>query len=264
MRKKTLLDTRHKKIRLLVVVAFMLSNFIFMLPAFASNSLTTSPQTPSGTHSSHLLCLPLPLPLPLCTPTPQATPSSTPTVQISPIPTITVPVMPTQVGSATPTPAQTGTATITATPTSTPTVTPTPTSTIPAPPGSTDPIPAMSASGSFTLTASKIVGTNARLDKTDLGHPILSFSTVSIQDMKLAYISITLSAAGSVFGSGAAIKTSVFQEFITALGSFTDKADLLILLAGGTVPTLMMTNVTLKVDRYINMQSTTINDLTVS
>lgn len=248
--------TYYKKLCLVVAAAFMLSNFIFILPAFASSSRITSAQTPSGTRSSTLLCLPLPLPLPFCTPTPQATPSSTPTPQISPLPTITIPAVPTQPGHATPTPVQTGSATVTASATPTSMATP--------PPGSTDPIPAMSASGLFTLTASRIVGTNARLDKTDLLHPVLSFSTVSIQDMKLAYISITLSASGSVFGSGAAIKTSVFQEFITALGSFTNKADLLILLVGGTVPTLTMTNVTLKVDRYIDMQSTTINDLTVN
>jgi hypothetical protein len=132
------------------------------------------------------------------------------------------------------------------------------------PPGATGPLQHLSASGSFTLSASKIVGTNARLSLADPLYPVLSFSVVTIQGMKLAYSAITLSAAGSVVGSGAAIKTSVFQEFITALGSFTNKADLLILLAGGTVRTLTMTNVSLQVDRYVDMQSITINDLTVS
>lgn len=79
--------------------------------------------------------------------------------------------------------------------------------------------------------------------------------------MKITHLSLTLSVTGTVTGSGVAIKTSIFQEITSALGSFTNKADLLILALGGTVHTLTMTNVTLQIDRYIDAQSLTINGL---
>jgi len=105
------------------------------------------------------------------------------------------------------------------------------------------------------------VGTDARLSLADPAFPVLTFTTVTIQGMKITHLSQTLSASGTVTGRGAAIKTSVFQEFVSALSSFTDKADLLILLAGGTVHTLTMKNVSLQIDRFITMQSVTIQGL---
>lgn len=74
--------------------------------------------------------------------------------------------------------------------------------------------------------------------------------------MKLVHLGLTITASGIVTGSGVAIKTSVFQDLITALGSFANKADLLVLILGGTVPRLVMNNVTLQVDRSITMKST--------
>ena len=93
---------------------------------------------------------------------------------------------------------------------------------------------------------------------------MLSFASVSIDGMQLTHLSVTLRATGVVTGSGVAIKTSVFKDLVTALGSFTNKADLLLLLAGLTVKTLTMKHVTLQIDRYISMQSLTVNGLIVN
>jgi hypothetical protein len=122
----------------------------------------------------------------------------------------------------------------------------------------------LSASGSFTLTATKIVGTNAHLDLLpDLLYPVLTFSSVTIEGLKITHLSLTLSAAGTVTGTGAAIKTSLFQELVSALGSFANPADLITLTLGGTVPTLVMNNVSLQVDRYMDLQSGTLPALSV-
>ena len=112
------------------------------------------------------------------------------------------------------------------------------------------------------MTATQIVGTDAHLSLApDPLHPVLTFASVTIQGMKITHLSFVLSASGTVTGSGVAIKTSVFREFITALVSFTNKADLVVLLAGGTIHSLTMRNVSLQVDRFIEMQSITIQGL---
>lgn len=119
-------------------------------------------------------------------------------------------------------------------------------------------LPQFAVNGAFTLTATLIVAHNAHLDTSDFLHPVLSFSSTTIQGLKITSLAITLSASGVVTGSGVAIKTSVFRDLVTALSSFTNKADLLLLLAGVTVKTLTMKNVRLDVDRYIHMQSNTV------
>lgn len=120
----------------------------------------------------------------------------------------------------------------------------------------------LAAANSFTMTATQIVGTNAHLSLApDARHPMLTFASVTIQGLKITHFSFILSASGTVIGSGVTIKTSVFQEFVSALVSFTNKADLLILLAGGTVHTLTMRNVSLQIDRFIDMQALTIQGL---
>ena len=179
----------------------------------------------------------------------------TPTPQGQPVPTATVSVTP--VASATPlTPTVEATLTVTATPVSTLT-TPalTPTATAPGGQGQT------LASGVYTLDATTIVATNAHLQLLPAPfNPVLTFATVSMQGMQLSRpipgnATLTISADGTVTGMGIAIKTSVFHDLVTALSSFTDKADLLILVAGGTVPTLTMHNVHLLVDGYISSQT---------
>ena len=218
---------RRKKIFAVLVAAFILCNILLVTPVFAS---TNSQQAPAGAS----LCIPIILP---CTPTPTQ-PINTPTP------------VPTSIGS-TPTlgipgPQPTGT------PTGGPTPSPTP----------TKPPIHLAASSSFTMTATQIVGTDAHLSLLpDPSHPVLTFASVTIQGMKITHLSLTLSVTGTVTGSGVAIKTSIFQEITSALGSFTNKADLLILTLGGTVHTLTMTNVTLQIDRYIDAQSLTINGL---
>lgn len=178
-------------------------------------------RTPAGPHT----CWPI---WPLCWPTPTPTPGSTST--------------PTPGPTATPDPRPTGTPQATSTPTRPPIH--------------------LAATTSFTMSAVQIVGTNARLNlASDPRHPILTFASVTIQGLRITHLSFVLSASGTATGSGVAIKTSVFQELVSALVSFTNKADLLILLAGGTVHTLTMRHVSLQIDRYIDMQALTIQGL---
>lgn len=144
----------------------------------------------------------------------------------------------------------------------TPTPGPHPTGTPRATPTPTHPPIHLAATTSFTMTATQIVGTNAHLSLApDPLHPILTFASVVIQGLRITHLSFTLSASGTATGSGVAIQTSVFQELVSALVSFSNKADLLILLAGGTVHTLIMRNVSLQIDRSIDMQALTIQGL---
>lgn len=226
--------SRYKKLAALLVAVFTLCNFLFLLPVYAASSQQQA-QTSSTVGLSSAFCIPIPIIFPCKSPTPTPTPT-----KCIPIPII----HPCKSPTPTSTPSRRGT------PTPTPTGTP------------TKP-PQLSVSGSFTFTASEIVGTNAHLDISDVLHPVLSFSSVTIEGMKLTHLSMTLSATGSVSGSGVAIKTSVFKDLVTALSSFTDKADLLKLLVGATVKTLTMKNVKLQIDRYIQMQSLTVNGLLV-
>jgi hypothetical protein len=217
----------RKKLFAVLVAAFILGNLLLVSPAFAS---ATGQQAPAGAHT----CWPF---WPFCWNTPTPTPTGGP--------------------SATPTPGKTGTPnphpTGTPGPGSTPTPTPTP------------PAIHLSATSSFTMSATKIVATDAHLSiLPDISHPVLTFASATIEGMKVTHLSLVFSASGTVYGTGIAIKTSVFQEFVSALISFTDKADLLILLAGGTVHTLTMTNVSLQVDRYVDAQSMTINGLHIT
>ena len=210
---------RRKKLLAALIAAFILGNVLLVTPAFAS---TNGQHAPAGPH----ICWPF---WPFCWNTP--TPTPTPT------------------GSATPTPTPGHTGTPGPRPTGTPQATPTP----------IGPPIHLAAATSFTMTATQIVGTDAHLSLApDPLHPVLTFASVTIQGMKITHLTFVLSASGTVTGSGVAIKTSVFKEFVSALVSFTNKADLLILLAGGTVHTLTMRNVSLQVDRSIDMQSLTI------
>lgn len=218
---------RRKKVFAALVAVFILCN-VFMVtvtPVFASAG---SSQAPAGA----MLCLPIISP---CTPTPTPTRTGTPTA--------------TPTGSPTPGP--------TGTPTGSPT---------PGPTGTPIPPPMhLADSSSFTLTATQIVGTDAHLSfLPDPSHPVLTFSSVTITGLKITHLSFTISATGTATGTGVSIKTSLFQELMSALGSFTNPADLLILTAGGTVHTLTMKNVSLQIDRYIDAQSFTINGLHLS
>jgi len=115
--------------------------------------------------------------------------------------------------------------------------------------------------GVYTLQAVEIDGTNAHLQTLpNLLEPVLVFSAVSMKGMRLSHplttsLSLVITASGIVAGSGVSIKTSVFSDLKTALGSFTNPADLLVLLAGGTVPHIVMKNVNLKVDQSIQTSS---------
>jgi hypothetical protein len=115
------------------------------------------------------------------------------------------------------------------------------------------------------MKATRIVATNAHLSLLpDPLHPVLTFTSATITGLTITHYSVTLSATGIATGTGISIKTSLFQDILTALGSFTDKADLLILATGGTVHTLTMTNVSLQIDRYVDAQSFTVNGLHLS
>ncbi|HKD77079.1 MAG TPA: hypothetical protein VKB76_16355, partial [Ktedonobacterales bacterium] len=114
----------------------------------------------------------------------------------------------------------------------------------------------LAVSGTFTLLASNIVGTNAHLSLLPNPlQPVLSFSSSTIQNLEIADpINSRLTmvfTATQAQTTAVSIQASVFSDLVTALGSFTDKADLLILLAGGIVKQLQMVNVRLTIDRYL-------------
>jgi hypothetical protein len=75
---------------------------------------------------------------------------------------------------------------------------------------------------------------------------------------------LTISATGLVTGTGVALKTSIFSDLGTAIGSFTNKLDVITLILGGTVRNLVMKNVNLKVDRYMSATTITFNGLQLS
>ena len=156
-----------------------------------------------------------------------------------------------------PTPTPTGSPTATPTGTVTPGASPTGTGT------PTPKVPHLSDSTSYTLQATQIIGINARLDQSDFLHPVLIFESSTIQNLKITHLAFSLGASGTVTTSLTKIKTSLFHQIVTALGSFANKADLLILAAGGTVPKLVMNNVSLQVDRFIDLGTITLPGLHV-
>jgi hypothetical protein len=116
------------------------------------------------------------------------------------------------------------------------------------------------ASGVYTLRATEIIGTNAHLSLLpNLLHPALTFTASTIYGFSLSHPfdgeTVTISSGGVVTTTGTTIKTSILSDIVTGLQSFANKADLLILAAGGTVKTLVMTNVTLTVDQSIALDS---------
>ncbi len=125
------------------------------------------------------------------------------------------------------------------------------------------------ASSVLTLRASEIDGTNAHLSIfPDPLHPTLTFASNIIYGMRLSQplstLTLTMVATGVAVANGVTIKTSVLSDLTTAIGSFVNKADLLILVAGGTVKNLVMKNVTLKIDRYLDLNSLNAQGLQVS
>lgn len=177
-------------------------------------------------HEDPSWCIPIPFIVHCPTPTPTSTgtPAATPTVG----PT----------GTASPTPTGTGT--------------PTPT------------VPHLSDATSFTLQAIQIVGTNVSLNQSDFLHPVLIMQTSTIQGLKITRGRFVISASRIVTSTNSQIKTSLFHQIVTALQSFANKADLLILAAGGTVPRLVLNNVTLQVDRFIDLGTITLPGLHVT
>ncbi|GCE30236.1 hypothetical protein KDA_57200 [Dictyobacter alpinus] len=115
----------------------------------------------------------------------------------------------------------------------------------------------LAATGNYTLEATEIIGTNAHLSLfPDPLYPTLTFATATMNGFSLSHpfngTALLLSSTGTVTTTGVAIKTSLFKDIGTALKSFANKADLLVLATGGTVKQLIMRNVTLTVDRSLN------------
>lgn len=111
------------------------------------------------------------------------------------------------------------------------------------------------------MQATQIIALNAHLDQSDLRFPVLIFGSATIQGLKITRLSFSLGATGTVTGSNVRIKSSVFDQLVAALGSFANKADLLILLAGRTVPRLVINHLTLQVDRFIDLGTITLPGL---
>jgi hypothetical protein len=118
--------------------------------------------------------------------------------------------------------------------------------------------------GPFILKATHIDTTNAQLQTLpDITHPIFKFATASIQGLQIlapgptGYI-LKITASSTSSATNVAIKTAIGYELETALASFDNKADLLILALGGTVPQLSMTNVSLTIDTYLKNSTLTL------
>lgn len=113
----------------------------------------------------------------------------------------------------------------------------------------------------YTLTATSIIGQDARLMLLPSPlEPTLTFSSSTISGLSISHpmtgnTTLVISASGTVTATGVIIKTSVLNDLKTSLSSSVNPADLLILLAGGTVHTLVMKNVNLKIDSYIQSQT---------
>ncbi len=94
----------------------------------------------------------------------------------------------------------------------------------------------------------------------DLLHPTLTFGSAKMTNVSISHkitndLSIVLNAPGETTGTKLQIRASVFKDIGTALGSFTNKLDLLVLVFGGTIHHLTMKNVDLEVDRYIKAET---------
>src|SRR5258708_1152927 len=113
------------------------------------------------------------------------------------------------------------------------------------------------ASGDYILKATEIIGTDAHMNKfPDPSHPTLTFTATTITGFSLSHsfygMTLVLTSDGMVTATGVAIKTGLFKDINTGLQSFANKADLVVLAVGGTVKRLVMKNVTLMVDRFID------------
>src|SRR5260370_13596311 len=113
------------------------------------------------------------------------------------------------------------------------------------------------ASGDYILKATESIGTDAHMHKfPDPSHPTLTFTATTITGFSLSHafygMRLVLTSDGMVTATGVAIKTGLFKDINTGLQSFANKADLVVLAVGGTVKRLVMKNVTLKVDRFID------------
>ncbi len=113
------------------------------------------------------------------------------------------------------------------------------------------------ASGDYILKATEIIGTDAHMNKfPDPSHPTLTFTATTITGFSLSHsfygMTLVLTSDGMVTATGVAIKTGLFKDISTGLQSFANKADLVVLAVGGTVKRLVMKNVTLMVDRFID------------
>ncbi|HLZ58978.1 MAG TPA: hypothetical protein VKR06_18700, partial [Ktedonosporobacter sp.] len=124
--------------------------------------------------------------------------------------------------------------------------------------------------GLFILKATRIDTTNARLQMLpDPLRPIFSFETATLQNLQILApanngLTLVSSASGLTFATNVAIKTLTGYEIASALQSFTNKADLLVLALGGTVSHLSMVNVSLPIDTYLKNGTLSIVGLHIS
>ncbi|MBE3566045.1 MAG: hypothetical protein IMW90_09985 [Thermogemmatispora sp.] len=264
-----------KKKRSLAVLAFwgkvgaLCSFLVLLIPAFVAGGQVAFAAGPAtAPQAGPVFCLPPLIPCHYRTPTPTPTvdpPTPTPTPSPTPSPTPPLRATPTPGETATATPAPSAVPSVTVTPGATATVTVTPTPTPTATPKPT----ILTAPNSIVLRASEIIGTNAHLSLLpDPLHPVLTFSSTTMSGLQisrdLGSVTITITASGTAVATGVSIKTSILQDIVTGLSSFANKADLLILAAGGTVPRLVMTNVVLYIDRSLSSASLQAGGLQVS
>lgn len=115
--------------------------------------------------------------------------------------------------------------------------------------------------GGYTLTATEIIGQNAHLMVLpNVLEPVLTFSSSTINGLSIrlpltANTQVTITAQGTVTATGVSIRTSTLSDLKTSLQGSVNPVDLPILLFGGTIKTLVMKNVNLKINRFLQAKT---------
>lgn len=125
--------------------------------------------------------------------------------------------------------------------------------------------------GPFFLMATEIDGTNAHLNTSDLGHPILTMDSATIFGLKITHpitsnltMVITSGSTAPATSTGVAIKTSL-QDFLAGSPpSSISPIVLTELVLGQTVSSITITNENLTIDTYLNSDTISIPDAQIT
>ena len=125
--------------------------------------------------------------------------------------------------------------------------------------------------GPFFLTATEIDGTNAHLNTSNLGHPILTMESSTIFGLKITHpitsnltMVITSGSTTPATSTGVAIKTSLGDFLAGSPPSSISPIVLTELVAGITVSSVTIKNENLTIDTYLNSTTISIPDAQIT